>query len=556
MVAASMNPALEPRRIIEKLFKVELKIANRKGEKIAPFILNSSQIELDDSTRGSTKHVILKARQLGISTYILARFLALCLTRQGVHAVIVSHERGATIKLLRRVKFMIEELRKSGFTVNVGYDSKQEITFPDFNSSLYIGTAGQKAFSRGDTVTHVHASEVAFWIEAANLMKGVMGALTPDAEVFLESTANGAGGYFYDVCQRSMAAHPLWKKYVQKSKVAPSTEWKFHFYPWTDEPLYRAALPQAAPIWTEDEQLLLKLGLTPEQVYWRRKKLDEYNTVEEFMAEFPLDPEEAFISTGACYFDKRAVLLYRKLCKDPVVTGRVDMVGQRAALNRFTGEDAPLSLWDYPRAGEGYVIGADVAEGVGDEGSDASVAQVLNRSTMKQVAVVDTRTHDPHEYAELLFALGAFYGWAWLAVESNGPGLATLLKLQELGYPRLYKHRRLDLTTGQEVEKLGWKTDQLTRTPMLTTLRQVLKGQRLHIVDERFLKECTTFCKQSDGQYRANSECHDDHVIALGVAIAAHQVLPMDVVEDTREMDRRGFYAPVQPPRSSSKTGY
>ncbi len=540
------------RRVIERLFKVELKEANEKGEKIVPFKLNRSQIELDSSVKLHRKHVILKARQIGISTYVIARFLAKCLTRQGTHAVIISHERQATIKLLRKAKFFIDELRKQGIVVNTDYDSKAEMTFPDSNSSLYIGTAGQKAFSRGDTITDVLASEGAFWEDAADLMRGVMGALVPNGEVFLESTAQGAGGYFYDMAQKSMAAHPHWKKYA--SRDGGTSDWLFHFYPWTDDPGYKLEPPKLAPFWAKEEQALHDAGLAWNRIWWRRKKLEDYQTVEEFMAEFPLTPDEAFMVTGSCYFDKGTLRLYKSLVKEPIATGQVEMVGQQSRFNRFT-EKAPLLIWDYPKSGMEYLVSADCSEGVDDEDTDPSVAQVLNRTTLKQAAVLSGKI-DPLEYAQHLYALGAYYGWAWVAIEDNGPGLAVLLKLRELGYPRIYHHKRIDAEAGREVEKIGWHTDQRTRTPMLSELRQMVRRQTLHIVDERFLKECTTFCRQKDGTYRANSGCHDDHVMSMGIAAYLHNHMPMDLPQDDTRGGLSSYYPAQQINRGIGRTGY
>ena len=532
---------LDVGRIIEKLLKVELKEADKNGEKIVPFKLNRSQKELDATSKPGAKHVVLKARQLGISTYIVARFLIKCLVVPGTHAVIISHEKQATIKLLRKAKFFIDMLRQDGIAVNTDYDSKYEMTFPDTNSSLYIGTAGQKAFARGDTITDVHGSEVAFWENAEELMRGIIGTLTPNAEVFLESTANGAGGYFYNICQKA---------------IEGKSEWRFHFYPWTDEPLYQTKLPQTIPLWTKEELELHDKGLSWPRLYWRRKKVNDYDSLDEFLAEYPLTAEEAFVVTGACYFDKPTLRLYNTLARPPQNIGTVEMVGAAARFNRFEAK-APISFWEHPRAGMEYLISCDASEGIDDEQSDFTVAQVLNRGTLKQAAVLCDKM-DPLDAASLLYALGAYYGWPWLAVESNGPGLAVLLKLQELGYPRLYRQKRLDLEAQQLADKLGWQTSAQTRTPMLSSFRGMLKRQLIHVLDTRLLRECTTFCRQRDGHFAANSGCHDDHVMSMAIAAYLHEHIPMDrTVEDRHAGHGNDRQAPQNFSHGSSgKTGY
>ena len=236
-------PAMEAEK-----FLIEFKEPDAQGRRAGPFVANTFQRALDNSIRpGNQWHVILKPRQVGISTYIDLRFLAKCLLVEGTRAVIVSHEKDATTRLLRKVHLAIKDLKNreaviGGEPVETEFASKFEITFPRKRSYLYIGTAGQKAFSRGDSITDFHGSEVAFWENAGQLMSGVVGALVSSAEVFLESTANGMGGYFYDFVQR-----------CQK----PGGPAQLHFFPWHHFKEYSKE-PPANVVWSAEELALAR----------------------------------------------------------------------------------------------------------------------------------------------------------------------------------------------------------------------------------------------------------------------------------------------------------
>lgn len=529
---------LSAKSIIESLFKIETKDPGPDGKKVVPFVLNGAQASLDHSTLLHRMHVILKARQLGISSYIIARFLAKCMTVEGTHAAIVSHEKQATARLLRRAHFFLDNIERSKEVIPREYDNKYELTFPKKNSSLFIGTAGQRAFTRGDMITDFHGSEIAFWPEADVLMQGVIGALTGDAELFLESTANGMGGYFYEVCSKA-----------QKDEGRGDYPFKFHFFPWHIDTGYAKPVRPGA-IWSPEEMFLReKFKLSNEQMSWRRWKMSAYRSQEEFLQEFPISPEEAFIVTGTCYFDKLSLRAYQRHLVEPLAVGNLDMVGETPRFFRSEGGD--LKIWEMPAPSFQYLIATDCSEGIESGDSDSTHIQVINRHRFAQAASINGKL-DPSETAIRLYALGKYFNWAWIAVEANGPGLACLLKLKDLGYPRIYHQRRFDTDTQKETEKLGWQTDQRTRPLVLSELRSAIKKQSYAVRDSGFIKECTTFCRQKDGTYKANSSCHDDSVMANAIGVYLNGILPLESEED----DARERLSQREVFQRGHKTGY
>ncbi|MGI0135352.1 MAG: hypothetical protein ACREBW_10400, partial [Candidatus Micrarchaeaceae archaeon] len=248
----------QERYLIENLFQ----ITDKRGEQV-PFIFNSYQVELDETWSG--RDVIPKARRLGMTTYVLARYLARCLSHSNRTAVVISHDADATSRLLDKVHFMLDTSKVKAVTDR---DNRNEIRFPKTNSQIYIGTAGTRNFGRGDTITDLLCSEIGSWIDPTKLMRALLQAAS-HGEVCIESTGDRAGSYYHRLCLRALE---------------DQSEWKLHFFNWLNDPdcsrnfnsdtEREEFLSKLDPLL--DEIRLSKEGLTPEHLHWRRGKiLDE-----------------------------------------------------------------------------------------------------------------------------------------------------------------------------------------------------------------------------------------------------------------------------------------
>ena len=193
---------------IEKLFWVETKDGDVKH-----FKLNNKQWQLAKDIRKQiisfretarpVRILILKGRQFGMSTLIVAFFFIKCLVVPNTRAVVISHEEDSNKRVFSKIKFFGRTLPAP---VPTEKESEKEYSFPLTNSWFYIGTAGARVFGRGDNITDLHCSEVAFWKGAAKLMNGLLQAVAKSGRIFIECTANGMGGdgsYFYRIWKRS-----------------------------------------------------------------------------------------------------------------------------------------------------------------------------------------------------------------------------------------------------------------------------------------------------------------------------------------------------------------
>ena len=191
-----------------------------------------------------------------------------------------------------------------------------------------------------------------------------------------------------------------------------------------------------------------------------------------------------------------------------------------------------IHIFNLPNPECQYVIGADSAEGVAL--GDYSAGVVLNRNTGNIDAMYHART-SPDHFAYDIMTLGYLYGGrdghegALLAIENNSIGMATVLKADEEDYPNLYYHVNEHLSTKTATKQMGWKTTRATKKILIGEIESYLFNaqQFAHFIPLEILEELTTFViKGTKGEmlkYEADDGCNDDLVMALGIALVAHQ---------------------------------
>lgn len=288
-----------------------LKIRSKSGS-IEPLVLNRAQqyihkrLQAQLEETGKVRAVILKGRQQGCSTYIGARFCHRVITNRGVKAFILTHEHEATTNLFDITKRYIENM-PAGLCPKPDYSAANKLYFSSFDSGYAIGTAGNKAVGRSQTIQLCHASEAAFWPNAEEHSKGVMQAVSrePGTEIILESTANGIGNYY----------HKMWQ-----SAHTDLSEYQAIFVPWYWQDEYKDAKPGFSP--TSEEQELMSVyakdGLTHDHLAWRRLKIAEFSSDYEqgrefFLQEYPMCSEDAFRSpVDNAFINSHAVMKARK----------------------------------------------------------------------------------------------------------------------------------------------------------------------------------------------------------------------------------------------------
>lgn len=419
---------------------------------------------------------------------------------------------------------------------------------------IETNTAKNIKAGRSPSLRHLLLSEYAFYADAAKLMTGLLQAVPEDpyTTIFVESTANGMGGPFYELCQRAMN---------------PNTAggWIFVFFAWWEHPEYVRALPMPGnrfqdSLTREERDLQAAHNLTLAQLAWRRWAIAEKceGNLDRFHQEYPSTPEEAFLTSGRPRFD--AVSLARMpIVRDPLA-GELERVrvGTQEQVHFMPHADGTgsLRIWKRPSKGKQYVIGGDSAEGidVGDElgtsDPDYAVAEVFERETGDQVACLRERL-TPATFGAYLYDLGWLYNWAFLVIEAGGAGLGTIEELLRLDYPigQIYQRRRMaDDRHTPSLQELGFRTTATTKPQLISTLDRALRESAIFIRDPITLQECRTFVFKPNGRQEGQQGCHDDCVIGVALAVLGIMVAPSAKPKRPHEQPAVSRYGQRPPP--------
>lgn len=173
-----------------------------------------------------------------------------------------------------------------------------------------------------------------------------------------------------------------------------------------------------------------------------------------------------------------------------------------------------LLIYYPPKEGLDFCIGIDSSEGV--QGGDLSVAQVVEMTSMTQVATW-RGLYKPQEWGHLTALLGLWYNTALLTYETDpsAHGRDACQRAKDLGYPRLYFRQRLDKVKVETTDVLGWRTDRKTKQSLMNSIREAVSLE-IPIHDERTLHEMVSM--RYDDNREPYSQTHDDCVMALGLA--------------------------------------
>ncbi len=460
---------------IERFLRIRTKMTSRDV-----FRLNRVQREYSwvCSREKTRKNIVLKARQVGITTYIAARFFVQTIAQPGTLTLQVTQDRESAediFRIVRRFWDNIPEDFRKGY-LRTSYRSTRHLVFTGLDSEYCLAAAGENA-GRGRTIQNLHCSEVSRWGgEGEEALASLRSALVPGGDIVLESTANGAGGLFYEEWRR-----------------AEDTGYTRHFFPWWFDSEYAVEPgPNFLPLTGEEEELKKIHGLRDEQLAWRRRQWASLRGMA--VQEFAEDPVTCFRASGDCVFDLPSV--------EQAMGGAGEALEAR--------DNQRLKIWLPPQAGREYVIGADPAGG-GVEG-DYSCAEVIDCELGRQCAELHGHW-PPREFAWKIAQLGKEYNTAVLAVERNNHGSAVLACLRIGDYPEVF------MQGGQD----GWLTSRSSRPVMIEQLAATVMAEPGLFRSTTLLQECRSFVRYANGDMGAAPGTHDDCVLAMAIAWAARR---------------------------------
>lgn len=244
----------------QSFIEQRLTVVNKEAQEV-PFTLN--HIQASYVQKATNRDIILKARQEGFSSLILAIFGADFLTLENTLSVVIADKSDNAVDLLGRVKRYIEAYEViKGVRVPLRYNSKYELHNSELNSRYIIGTAENIQFGRSKTIHNLHLSEAAFYRHFKEMLASAGSAVAPNGRQIIETTANGFNDF---------------KEFWDNSMLG-LTGFTPHFFNASD-------------------------FYSPEFLSSELKRLGPRL----FKQEYPESPEEAFVTSGANYVDSLAL---------------------------------------------------------------------------------------------------------------------------------------------------------------------------------------------------------------------------------------------------------
>ena len=499
-------------------------------------------------------YVILKGRQLGITTISLALDLYWHYIHNGLNGTLVTDTEENRDMFRGTLGGYMEGLPKT-HKIPILAHNRNSLSLKN-RSRIFYQVAGLRAkgsLGRGKGITFLHGTETSSWGDEEGLasLLASLAETNPKRLYIFESTARGFN-MFHDM-------------YVEAKKARSQRAifcgwWRNELYmsdPNSD--IYRVywdgKLTGEEKEWVRDIKKLYGVEINSRQIAWWRWKMAEGIRDESLMyQEFPPTEDYAFVMTGTSFFSNSrctdAVKALRKKSPD-YYRYSFGANFQDTNVLKSTERLATLKVWEEPIDTAYYVIGADPAYGSSDW-ADRFCIQVFRcyADGLEQVASFATSELNTYQFAWVIAHLAGAYKNSTLNLEVNGPGQAVINEIRNLkrmaasmgstlgrdlldvyGSMQNYIWRRND-TMGGVSNSIGWLTTSATKERMLTYMKDYFEREMMYIYDMDTIEEMKTMTRQDGGIY-ASGRNKDDRVIAAALATAAfaEQVQPRMIAQ-------------------------
>lgn len=520
------------RLFLENFIKIR---SDEDDNQLVPFRFNDVQSDYHENCTGND--VILKSRQQGFTTYILAKSFARALLFSGTNWRTVPHDPEAEDEFWLRLDTMYQNL-PTHLRPEARYYSKEEMLFQDGVKGVRDSrvtslspTPGKEGKGRGLTLTHLHLSEVPFWLGDQRKTLNSLLTAAQHGKVTVESTAQGME-WFYQTYEQGKRPNGRFKSHFyqwwwtrkyrllgarfEKTGTADGSSAKTWVLVMPHEKLRRdAGGPPAVPVSPEEFVVAAKVlrhlrakgyvnsqarwfcDEVAEYIAWRRQKIKDLPEGEiGFKVEYPESDIDCFENTGRSVISPR----YLKATCEPQAE---------------------------PQINHRYVIGCDTSLGLPN--SDPAAIEVLDVDTGRQVHS-ESLLMSPDLLAFKLVELSDRYNWATIAVERNNTGIATLKKLNELVEDtRIYKELtqaawraiedgRKTYDEAMAEAEFGIVTTTANKGVMAVYLEEAVRNCYIGLSSEDWCTEARTVVWVGSNQWEALTGFHDDRFMAMAIA--------------------------------------
>jgi len=546
-------------------FCSELKIETKEeGLKKMGNLLGTQKYVMEEIQKGLAEDihffVILKGRQLGITTVSLALDLYWQFTHPGWQGTLVADTEENRDMFRSTLGMYMDGLPKEYKIPLIAHNRNQMVL--KNRSRIFYQIAGNKSrLGQGKAITYLHGTETASWGNEEGLASLIasLAEKNPERLYMFESTAQGFNMFhdMYKVAKSAKTQKAIfcgWWRNEYYSVDASSNIYKVY---------WDGRLTPEEKEWTKDIKKLYGVEINSRQMAWWRWKLSEGIKDESLMyQEFPPTEDYAFVMTGTSFFSHSRCTESAKVAKKSLPDCYRYVFGQSfqdTEVLKSTERLGTLKVWEEPVDTAYYVIGADPAYGSSDW-ADRFCIQVYRcyANGLDQVAEFATSEMNTYQFAWVIAHLAGAYKNSTLNLEINGPGQAVINEIRTLkrmavsmnnkmgsdlmdvlGNMSNYLWRRNDSLGGPSMS-IGFLTTSSTKERMLAYMKDFFEREMMNVLSMELLEEMKTIVRE-DGFIGAPGRAKDDRVIASALAVVAfaEQVQPrLIAARITREVSK------------------
>lgn len=433
-----------------------------------PFVLYPFQDEVLSDFRKFRQNIVLKSRQLGLSTLVAGYALWMMLFYEDRNILVIATKQETAKNLVTKIRVMYQNLPRwlinEKFKTVAMEDNKLSLRLKNGSQVKAVSSAGDAG--RSEALSLLVLDEAAFIDKIDDIWASANQTLATGGDCVILSTPNGVGNFF----------HQMWQKAVSKENDFNPIRlhWSVH--------------PERDQNWRDEQDKELGTRLAKQEC------------------------DASFLSSGMNVIDPEIIQYYEQTyIKDPM---------------EKRGIDRNYWLWELPNYSKSYLVSADVARG---DASDYSTAQVIDIEASRQVAeykgLVDTK-----DFGDLLVTIATEWNNALLIIERENVGWATIQRVIDRGYSNLF-YSSNDLqyvdTINQVNNKLnaedrklkpGFGTTTRTRPLIIAKLEEYMTGQHLIVQSRRLIDEMWVFIWNGN-KPEAMKGYNDDLVMATAIGL-------------------------------------
>lgn len=447
------------------------------------------------------RDIVLKPRRVGFTTLELARDIFFAFCNPGSTTLVVSQNKDLSRKIIMDISMILDgfyDIEKEFKMKVVPQVILKNSSFIQFDNGskiqVEIAKASEMAATntgRGIGINRLHCTEVAFWVFPKQTMESLLNAARTAKEIVIESTANGASGYFYETYYK-----------VKKGKM---NGWKHHFYPWFEHNQYFLPIEKGEKFDTKPQnpievELLNTYKVKPTQLKWWRMIVQESSKGEEgALQEYPMDEATCFRTKSQTFLSSEDIKYLVDSVEIPV--------------EEYESFNEKVRIYIPAIPGRRYIMGVDTAYGIGN---DYHAFTIIDHITGEIACTYSANNITVKEFSSVCVEFAEKY-MAMIVVENKATGPECINNIIEKNYYNLYRE------TGKD--QYGLTPTENRKITMFNMLQEMIKQCDPKMPDIEINSECQ-FLVYKNGKVDHMKGRTSDRVLSFLIAQLIRREMP------------------------------